>query len=611
MVKKQKKHDETASVAASVHANTQVNTQAKVNTQNTQEAHETHTSGKNPPSFTAFFFPFLRKNWPWMLVLAFMIFGFVLRAYHMDYPSIGYHNWKENRYLGPARNFVNEGFFKYGFFVPAYDFPKLDADPSGAHSDLFPYSAIFAALMFMLFGFKLWAARLPVVIFSVAAIPLVYMIMKRLFKREDLALTAAFLTAINPLFVFFAHNVDQMPFGLGFVLLGLYFYIRWVEENKRKDFVLATLFLAAGINAKYTYLILGIPMLFIFPWSRLKEWRKAWKTYAYGAAAFSIFPLWLFYSNYVIAVRYKGGAQAKVSTIDPFGNLLTSKFWATMKAYAADNYTLIGVFFAVLGLVALLVFFRKQQKQHLGNRFMLGYAAGVVFYFLLFSQNMAGHTYHQYPIAPAVILFMAYLFVVLGTNAGNIVKSIIPWKREIAAGFTKLIVVLVFILIVYSPSMEAKNRMFDTQFPGLDVAGEYIAAHKKPGERVMHSSHQAYGLLWHGGIKGTRGIPPSLSNITFVENELNARWLFIYNWDFSIFQDQERWPYLSKHYRLRQLGFTPNDQGQAAPLYLLLYRDDRGFNLSSLNDYIKNHPVQSREYEYTYGKMTMYYVNVE
>lgn len=551
---------------------------------------------------------FLMKHWAVLLLLVFMLFGFWLRAYHLDYPSIGYHNWKENRYLGPARNFVREGFFEYGFFVPAYDFPKLDADPSGAHSDLFPYSSIFAALMFMVFGFELWAARLPVVFFSVAAIPLLYFIAKRLFKREDLALTIAFLVTINPLFVFFAHNVDQMPFGLVFVLLGLYFYIRWIEENKRRDFILAALFAAAGINSKYTYLIIGIPMLFIFPWSRLREWRKEWKTYAYGAGAFSIFPLWLLYSNFVIGDRYKGGAQAKLSSIDPFGNLFSSKFWDTMKAYAADNYTLIGVLFAVLGLIALLVFFKKNN---LGNRFLLGYAAGLLLFFLLFSQNMAGHAYHQYPIAPVIILLMAYFFIAIASTVSNLVATRIPWRHALVGNIIKIAVIVVFIGVVYSPSMEAKDRMFDTQFPGLDIAGEYIKQHKTPNERVMHSSHQAYGLLWHGDIKGTRGIPPSLSNITFVEGKVNARWLFIYNWDFSIFQDQERWPYLSEHYGLRQAAFVQAGQNQMSPLYFLLYRDDKGFDPNKLTEYVKDKPVQSREYEYSWGKTPVYYVNID
>ena len=36
--------------------------------------------------------------------------GFQLRSYHIDYPSIGYHNMKENEYLSMAVNYHEKGF---------------------------------------------------------------------------------------------------------------------------------------------------------------------------------------------------------------------------------------------------------------------------------------------------------------------------------------------------------------------------------------------------------------------------------------------------------------------------------------------------------------------
>jgi hypothetical protein len=279
-----------------------------------------------------------------------------------------------------------------------------------------------------------------------------------------------------------------------------------------------------------------------------------------------------------------------------------------MKAYAADNYTIRGVWLAVFGLAALLALFLFAKHRGIGNRFLLGYVGGVAVFFLAFSQNMAGHAYHQYPISLAAILLMAYLFTVVASNIGTFIASM---AGQMAGKIAKPLSIALLILIIWSPSMAAIDRMFDTQFPGLDIAGDYLKLHKKEGERVMHSSHQAYGLLWHGDIKGTRGIPATLSNITTAEEKVNARWLFIYNWDFGIFQDQERWPYLSQHYSLRQVGFTRQNGGQPAPLYLLLYRDDKGFDINKLNEYVKDRPVQSREYEYSFGKAPVYYVNVD
>ncbi|MBU0536654.1 MAG: hypothetical protein KJ922_02835, partial [Nanoarchaeota archaeon] len=112
----------------------------------------------------------IKGRWPIIILAFILLFGFYLRVYHLDYPVMGYHNWKETHYLTEARNFAREGFFSQGFFVPSFDYPPLDSDPSGAHSDTFPTISIFAALMFKIFGVHLWAARILGVMFNSASI---------------------------------------------------------------------------------------------------------------------------------------------------------------------------------------------------------------------------------------------------------------------------------------------------------------------------------------------------------------------------------------------------------------------------------------------------------
>ena len=46
----------------------------------------------------------LKKKYPYILLVLFVLFGYSLRIYHLGYPVIGYHNWKETHYLTEARN---------------------------------------------------------------------------------------------------------------------------------------------------------------------------------------------------------------------------------------------------------------------------------------------------------------------------------------------------------------------------------------------------------------------------------------------------------------------------------------------------------------------------
>ncbi|MBW3000043.1 glycosyltransferase family 39 protein, partial [Candidatus Woesearchaeota archaeon] len=154
------------------------------------------------------FLSFIKKNWNWILLGVILIFGFYLRAYHIDYPVVGYHNWKETHYLTEARNFAEDGFFEHGFFIPEWDYPSLVDDPTGVHSDTFPTTSILTAIAFKIFGYKLWIARLINILFALGSVLLFYLIIKRLFEREDLALLSAAIMSINPLLVFFGRQVQ-------------------------------------------------------------------------------------------------------------------------------------------------------------------------------------------------------------------------------------------------------------------------------------------------------------------------------------------------------------------------------------------------------------------
>lgn len=554
-----------------------------------------------------------KRVWVLVALLALILVATYYRSYHLDYPSVGYHNWKESRYLTSARNFVREGFFAHGFFVPAYDFPKQSADPSGAHSDFFPASAIAGAIVMSVAGFQLWAARLPVLIVSVALVPLVYLFMRRLSGRDDLALVSAALVAINPMMIFFSHNVDQMPFGIFFVVLSWLFFLRWHDHDKPTDALLACAFGALGVAIKYTYAISLVPLLAIMPWPRVLDFKARWRTFAGCAALLATAPLWWYYSSFIIAPENGGSVQG--SGAIGFKALFEAGTFDILRAFFADNFTLVGLFFAVIGL-GLFLLLRKHVPVLL-RRFVYASVVCTIAFFFTISDSLRGHSYHQYPIALFVLFLIAYLFTVIGQTVANFIK--LPFVKPIAIVLLFLLPVPLFSFGVqgfsshtlFFASMQAANRQWDTQFYGLDIAGNYIKTHKKADDRVIHSTHQSYGLLWHGDIKGTRGIPATVDLIKDAETRLNAQWLFIYNWDFGIFNDPNdaRWPYLMEHYRVVQVGFIPNGN-QPQFLYLLLRRNGTT-DINTIGELIQGKQVRTVQYELTRGPVTMNYVNIE
>ena len=200
------------------------------------------------------FFQSKKLNYSIILLVFFLFMGFYLRFYHVDYPVIGYHNWKSAHYLTEARNFADEGFFKAGFFVPLRDtMNQINEQPNGAHADTFPLDPIIIGFLFKFFGPSLKLARFVEILFSMGSILAFYLLIKELFNREILALMCAFLAAINPLFVFFTHNIQVVNSALFFMILGSYFYAKWLKNIKKsKLLVFAALFIAISAMTKYT-----------------------------------------------------------------------------------------------------------------------------------------------------------------------------------------------------------------------------------------------------------------------------------------------------------------------------------------------------------------------
>lgn len=545
-----------------------------------------------------------KSYWPWILLIIIVIFGLYLRVYHYDYPVIGYHNWKETHYLSEARNFAREGFFAHGFFVPTYDYPSLSQNPSGAHADTFPIISIIVAILFKIFGVNLGMARLVGIFFNTATIPLVYLAVKKLFpEREDIALSSAFLTAMMPLLVFFSHNVQLMNVGIFFMVLALYFFLRWKESFKGWHFVLATFSLTLATLTKYPFLTILIPIFFIFPFDRLKtNWRQDLKVYLVSLLIFSAFPMWWYYVNEIVAQEAHSRGSGRLSSIQPH-KILEPRWMESMTAYVRDNYTMLGFFLAFLGLLCLLFFLVKNKlKVSMGERFLFGYFIGGVVFLFTMAAKLSGHSYHQYVVAPLIALLISYL----GIKIGDFLKNLNVEGKSIP--FINFVIIAIILGALFLPMRESASRQFDTQFYGLDIAGEYIKENKEPGDRVIHSSHQAFGILWHGDMKGSRGIPDTVESMKFLEENRSSPWLFIYYWDFGeVMQNEELWGYIKDNYELKQFAFLQTEQVQ--PVYML-FKKGGTFDDSQLNNMLMGKPVQHKDYELTGGKVRLSYITL-
>ncbi len=534
-----------------------------------------------------------KKYLPWIMLAALLMFGWNLRAYHLDYPVVGYHNWKESHYLTEARNFAREGFFAHGFFVPAWDLPFVNEDLSGAHADTFPTISVLGALVYRVFDGDLGALRGIGVILNLASMVVFYLLIKRLFKREDLALTSAALFALNPLMIFFSRNFQLDSPALFFVLLGTYSLVRWIEHDRPKWFILAALFTVLGIVTKYSFVVMAFPFLVMFPYRRLWEWKARLKTFVPAAGFGFLFILWFWYMEFFFKNKIKqlygvaGGAVISISEMINLTEVFTPTFWMAMKSFMADNFTIAGMLIASGGFFLLAYRYIIQRQTTLGNKYIFFYGAFGILFTIILASKLGGHSYHQFPYAPLIVFLIAYAFVVIASTIGSLVK--IP--------HVSWIVIALLIGTLWVPTTAALDRQFGTIFPGLDAAGRYVNEHSAPDERIMHSSHQSYGILWHADRKGYK-VPTAVDQIQLAE-KAGAAWIFIYQWKFDLLQNQEWMDYVGKNYALKQVGFiTPN--GQFTPYYFL-FKKGGMFDMNNLSAMLQNQPVTTVQYDTPQG----------
>lgn len=127
--------------------------------------------------------------------------------------------------------------------------------------DFPPLAMIIENLFFRIFGDSILVSKLPAVILGTLAVYLIYLIVRKLFREEDLALWAALLFAVESSMVWVFRRSFLEPFVVFFLLLSIYSFLLFLENRKKWWLFGASLGLLA--LTKYTGIFI-IPVYFFY-----------------------------------------------------------------------------------------------------------------------------------------------------------------------------------------------------------------------------------------------------------------------------------------------------------------------------------------------------------
>lgn len=467
---------------------------------------------------------------------------------------------KENEYLSMAqemkasRDLITRKIYFYDAFEEE---PKMKLYPQ---PPLISYQILAS---WKILGENIWGARLCNVLFGVMSILVMYYISLLLFSNNTwLSLYGAFLLAIMPLAVFFSRNLQPESPAFFFMLLGNLFYLRYCLSLKKYNLLLGGFSFSIAWIYKFSFLIGLAPFLICLPFRAiLKNKKEALKSLLAILLPFLIILLSIVWLKRTGLWLWDVQVLKRIQLLEIFTFDYWEKYGRMIWWYThAENYTLMYVFLALLGLLA--AFFKRRG---LLNRYCIGWALAAVFYGMVFSDFINQHNYYQMPFLAPICICIVY--AVLRIAETVTIKNI---SRE----YFLLFLIVCIIAVSASSVYRATSRMYRTVFLGLDAAGESLRELTKPKERIFLLTHsQGKGIARYA--RRFSGWEDTLNGFKEKEDKFAIRYICFYPAEFALSlkaNNPALFEYIQKSYHVEEVGLTE----EPSQLYYIILEKGKG-----------------------------------
>jgi 4-amino-4-deoxy-L-arabinose transferase-like glycosyltransferase len=328
-----------------------------------------------------------------------LIFSFLIRLYHINFPVSGWHSWRQSDTASIAKNFYENG---YNILYPQIDWGGKTPGYVESEFQLFPF---IVSLFYGVFGVSDFYGRFLAVIFSLFTIYGLYMLVRKIIS-EKTALWGAFIYAIIPLNIYYSRAFMPESMMLMFIVYGIYFFLLWLENEKWSYFIFSALFISLAVLLKIPTLYVGLPIL----WLAIQK---------YGKKVFANVTLWI-YSLIIlvpVALWYYHAHQLFLQTglsfgiwgfgTDKWGNfnlLISPAFYNKIffMSIAERHLTYAGFIPFIIGLFI--------KREHKYEKLFDYWLISVLIYFLIVSGGNNAHEYYQLPFILPAVVFTAKAF---------------------------------------------------------------------------------------------------------------------------------------------------------------------------------------------------------
>ncbi|PIE18274.1 MAG: hypothetical protein CSA66_04890 [Proteobacteria bacterium] len=374
----------------------------------------------------------------WVAV-AVVIGAAILAAFHglADWWLWGHDGYNGSAFSHAARNSIRFGIIEQAQYYTGLDPPGL-GEVYTNHPLLLHFHLI---ALYELLGVSEWVSRLVPALYSVGVVLLLGSVSRRYFGRGP-ALLAMALWVLTPLHLIYANMVDHEQGSIFWCLLFVYWYLRWLDDGRRRHFVgtLVAVTFAVQFDWPGYYLAFFVALHALLHGVYRGRRPGRWWRREFGFVGwFSLTVL----ANFALFVGWiwvlRGGLDQLFSAFSQRSGEATNY----LEVLASRSVDLYGVPLLVL-LALWLVWASAQLARGTAHRAELIpwlFFFGQVLHSAVFQTAGAIHAYWTYHVGPALAIGGALVLWSAGVGLARVAKRSAAPARHVIVGFGGLVAV--------------------------------------------------------------------------------------------------------------------------------------------------------------------------
>jgi len=331
----------------------------------------------------------------YLALILVLLIGCILRIYSADLPSQG----DEGVYMYQAKEIFLGNKPYTGFFM--------------GHPPLNDY---LTALSFRLFGVGIWQGKLVNLLFSLASMPLIFIVARRFYGFYP-AFFSTLLFSLSPAVISFTKDIWLVSAPLFFSLLSSYYLLVGMEEDSRRKLFFAGLSAGIAMLCKFTSIVI-IASILAYMLLRRAGMRRLITFLAGFFVIFTPFIVWFYSPGFINQIFIYHLSKVSYSVFDKIKLTLYTGFgaYSLLMAYGLFGLASIwanrkelseaDIFYSINAIMALLFVILIKYAAYLGPAL---YLAPSIYAFAILSSKSLKYTNTTF-----VILFVyLFLFTVL------------------------------------------------------------------------------------------------------------------------------------------------------------------------------------------------------